>query len=226
MKREPVMGRRATVGEKASRGATGVEETPVAIRSQLELGASLKRTIRAGLGRKLGPHAARIERVTVRLVDLNGPRGGADDISCEIKVVLAGAPSVVIKERGATPAAAFDQALPRIARVLRKDLGRRGGSGRDARRAASRRPAARAARPARADGLGTARRNLRKPGSRMTAVLEDSASARPSRKSTRKSANRGKTSQGKERTAVAKAVSPQARRARARPAGRSSRSRG
>ena len=49
----------------------------------------------------------------------------------------------------------------------------------------------------------------------MTAILEDSL-GRPSRKSTRRSANRGKPSQGKERTAVARSVSPSARAGRGR----------
>jgi hypothetical protein len=41
------------------------------------------------LGMKLGKFASSIERVTVRLSDANGPKGGRDQIS-QIKVVLSG----------------------------------------------------------------------------------------------------------------------------------------
>jgi hypothetical protein len=61
-----------------------------------------------------------------------------------------------------------------------------------------------------AGGGHSARRNTRGRRAGMTATLEDSVQ-RPSRKSTRRSANRGKPSQGKERTAVARTVQPSAR---------------
>lgn len=56
----------------------------------------------------------------------------------------------------------------------------------------------------------TARRNTKARAPRATAALEDSRT-KPSRKSTRRSANRAKLSQGKERTALARAISPSAR---------------
>lgn len=62
----------------------------------------------------------------------------------------------------------------------------------------------------RAGGQFTARRNTLARTTRATATLEDSRT-RPSRKSTRKSANRGKPSQTKERAAVARALRPQAK---------------
>jgi ribosome-associated translation inhibitor RaiA len=65
----------------------------------------------------------------------------------------------------------------------------------------------------RAGGGHSARRNTRKPSSKMTVTLEDSL-GRPSRKSSRRSKGRGKPSHGKERVAVAKAVSPKVRRQR------------
>lgn len=61
-----------------------------------------------------------------------------------------------------------------------------------------------------AGGGHSARRNTRKPTSKMTVTLEDSL-GRPSRKSSRRSKNRGKPSQGKERAALAKVISPNAR---------------
>lgn len=65
----------------------------------------------------------------------------------------------------------------------------------------------------RAGGGHSARRNTRKGTAGMTVALEDSLGT-PSRKSSRRSANRGKPSQGKERAAQMKAVTPKARRSR------------
>ena len=65
----------------------------------------------------------------------------------------------------------------------------------------------------RAGGKFSARRNTLARTTRATAMLEDSRT-RPSRKSTRRSANRGKPSQTKERAAVAKMLTPRARGAR------------
>jgi hypothetical protein len=67
----------------------------------------------------------------------------------------------------------------------------------------------------RAGGTMTARRNAKANPRRATATLEDSRT-KPSRKSTRRSANRAKPSQGKERTALAQAMTPAARRRRHR----------
>jgi hypothetical protein len=53
----------------------------------------------------------------------------------------------------------------------------------------------------------------------MTVVLEDSPE-RPSRRSTRRSLNRGKPSQGKERAAVAEVIKPSTRAARGAGRGR------
>jgi hypothetical protein len=65
----------------------------------------------------------------------------------------------------------------------------------------------------RAGGTATARRNTLARTSRATATLEDSRT-RPSRKTTRRSANRGSPAQTKERAAAAKLHRPSARRAR------------
>src|SRR3954466_11114526 len=56
------------------------------------------------LGMKLGKFVSSIERITVRLSDTNGPKGGRDQ-RCGIKVVLSGLPSVVVNE--------IDSTLPR-----------------------------------------------------------------------------------------------------------------
>lgn len=60
----------------------------------------------------------------------------------------------------------------------------------------------------------TARRNTKARTTKATATLEDSRQDRPSRKSTRKSANRAKSGTGRERKALAASSSPSARASR------------
>ena len=80
--------------------------------------------IRRKLGRRLGKFAGSIERVSVRLEDVNGPRGGIDHV-CRIKVVLSGLPSVVYEKRGASLLPVVDGAIAGVERALRRRLQRR-----------------------------------------------------------------------------------------------------
>lgn len=80
--------------------------------------------IRRKLGTKLGKFATAIERVTVRVADVNGPRGGVDQV-CRIKVVLSGLPSVVFEARDPSLHAAIDRALAGAERGVRRSLQRR-----------------------------------------------------------------------------------------------------
>ena len=80
--------------------------------------------IRQKLGAKLGKFAASIERVTVRMSDANGPRGGIDHV-CHVKVVLSGLPSVVVERRDASPYAVIDLALRATEQAVRRSLSRR-----------------------------------------------------------------------------------------------------
>lgn len=254
--------------DKRELGRTSVSETPLSIRSRIELPAGFKQTMRERLASKLGYAATLIERGTVRFEDINGPRGGIDTL-CRIKLVLSGHPSVQVDALAQGPREAFTRAVAKAATRLKHAKSKheltvpaapqRGSAGRSARapRAADaadgadggqvigsrvgRGAAARAAALARpektrgdayvdtaapgvsatdrkAGGNISARRNTRAAAPRATAALEDSRTT-PSRKSTRRSSNRGKPSQGKERTAVAQSVTPGARasRASARP---------
>ncbi|WP_437615614.1 HPF/RaiA family ribosome-associated protein [Sorangium sp. So ce834] len=79
--------------------------------------------IRLKLGRRLSKFGTSIERISVRLTDTNGPRGGIDKI-CRIKVVLSGLPSVVAEHRDESKRAAIDGALSRIEPAVRSRVGR------------------------------------------------------------------------------------------------------
>ncbi len=58
-----------------------------------------------------------IQRVVMRLSDINGPRGGADK-RCHLQVVLAGLPDVVIEDIEADLYVAIDRATDRAGRTL------------------------------------------------------------------------------------------------------------
>jgi hypothetical protein len=80
--------------------------------------------IRRKLGMKLGKFAPSIERVSVRVEDVNGPRGGVAH-ACRVKVVLSGLPSIVVVEQDASPSAAIDRALGRAERAVQRAVRRR-----------------------------------------------------------------------------------------------------
>lgn len=80
--------------------------------------------IQRKLGRKLGKFGADIDRVSVRIEDINGPRGGGDK-RCRIKVVLRRLPSVVVEEQHAALQAAMDGALERVGQTVTRQLQRR-----------------------------------------------------------------------------------------------------
>lgn len=80
--------------------------------------------IRKKLGRKLGKFALAIERVSVRVKDVNGPRGGIDQL-CRIKVVLSDLPSVVFEAQDDVLDRAIERALAGTERAVRKSVRRR-----------------------------------------------------------------------------------------------------
>ncbi len=58
-----------------------------------------------------------IQRVVMRLSDINGPRGGADK-RCHLQLILAGMPDVVIEDTEADLYVAIDRAADRAGRTL------------------------------------------------------------------------------------------------------------
>jgi hypothetical protein len=111
---------------KASKGERGRAAAPIAhIRLfGVELEPDDRIYLRRKLGMKLGKFASSIERVSVRVEDVNGPRGGVDH-ECRIKVVLSDLPSVVFVQQDASLTASIDRALAGSERAVRRAVRRR-----------------------------------------------------------------------------------------------------
>lgn len=246
---------------KLGRGRTAAAETPLAIRSRIGLDPDFRDVVRARLGRKLGKFATHIERLSLRFDDVNGPRGGVDTV-CRAKAVLDGLPTVVVEERGADAALAFQRVPQVLERAVRRAIGRAGrvaprptrepepaprtrrgpaareddgsligrrvGRGRAALERALDRPEKRhrdafvdtaapgtSASDRRAGYGATAARNTRRRASGASVALEDSRTT-PSRKSTRKSANRQRGATALERNESLQRQTPRAQATRAR----------
>jgi len=117
--------RRLPKAAKSTAGRTNAPQVPANIRVfGVDLSQEQLANIRHGLGVQLGKYATSIERVTVRVLDENGPRGGADKL-CRIKVVLSGLPSVVFESQALSAKAAINGALSGTERAVRRSLGRR-----------------------------------------------------------------------------------------------------
>jgi ribosome-associated translation inhibitor RaiA len=110
---------------KRESGRTDTLRTPAHVRViGVELDDHDRALIRRKLGMKLGKFATSIERVSVRVTDTNGPRGGVDQV-CSVKVVLSGLPSVVIERQHAALHAAIDVALRATEQAVRRSVRRR-----------------------------------------------------------------------------------------------------
>lgn len=64
-----------------------------------------------------------IQRIVIRLSDINGPRGGVDK-HCHLQVVLAGLPDVVIEDTEADMYVAINRAIDRAGRTLVRRINR------------------------------------------------------------------------------------------------------
>lgn len=247
---------------KRRAGATTIDTTPLRVRvAGVDLADEDKQELRARLGRKLRRYAPHVTTVSVRVEDVNGPRGGIDTV-CRIKLSVAGRGHVVVEERAVDAKTAVAKASSRAGTALSRMLDREGRTspserGKDAvrpgraRRAPPPRPPGgsligrrvgrsranllrAAARPEKlrrdawtdtslpgvsetdrkAGGGSTAARNTRLRTTRATATLEDSAT-KPSRKSTRKSANRQKSGSQQQRRQKRALHAPSSRARRA-----------
>ena len=109
---------------KRSAGRTMPRLTPANVRVEgVRLDDDDATYIRRRIGEKLGKYARRIERVTVRMRDINGPRGGVD-IQCRIKLVVSGLPSLVVEHHAARLPPARTRARAGAERAMRRTLQR------------------------------------------------------------------------------------------------------
>lgn len=76
------------------------------------------------LGRRLGKFASSTERISVRLSDVNGPKGGVDH-RCVIKIVLSGLPSVVVERMDSMLQRAVDAAIAAAGQAVQRSVQRR-----------------------------------------------------------------------------------------------------
>ncbi|HEY7375641.1 MAG TPA: hypothetical protein VIF57_26025 [Polyangia bacterium] len=171
-----------------------------------------KRTL-AVLRRRLARFGTRIERVDVRFKDINGPRGGRDTVA-RVHVSVAGRPPVFVEQRAHDVGTALSRATGSVVRAMDRTVGKQGkGTPAPAPTHAPARPAARRARLGTEARQASAPERARRPRRGMVYQLEESAT-KPSRKSTRKSANRAKG---------ASRLSRRTRRAKQTPRSRASR---
>lgn len=78
---------------------------------------------RRRLDASLDRFAQRIRRVSVKLEDENGPKGG-QDMRCQIEVELDRHGRVIIEQHDSDPYVAVDRAADRAKRTVRRAIGR------------------------------------------------------------------------------------------------------
>ena len=88
-----------------------------------ELTPALRQHIERRLHFALARSDAVVARLSVRLSDLNGPRGG-EDKRCHLRIILADAPEVLIEDTEADLYVAIDRAADRASRTVARRLER------------------------------------------------------------------------------------------------------
>jgi ribosomal subunit interface protein len=90
---------------------------------KVDLPKEVNRYIARRLHFCLGRFEARIRNVTVRIFDINGPRGGADK-RCRMAIRLIPSDVIVVEEVNADLFAAIDRAAERLGQALARKLHR------------------------------------------------------------------------------------------------------
>ncbi len=99
-------------------------ELPLAWYSKTAIRSGFRRLMAQRLGAALRGWESRVERLSVRFEDLNGPKGGVDT-ACRIQVTLSAQPIVVVEGRGETAPQAFRLALRRLGAAIDRQFDRR-----------------------------------------------------------------------------------------------------
>ena len=86
---------------------------------------ALDNRVRGRGGVSVLPASSRVNRVRVRLSDLNGPRGG-EDKRCLVEVTLEGLPVVIVEDIQSNMYTAIDRAVGRAARTVKRRLAQQG----------------------------------------------------------------------------------------------------
>ena len=87
----------------------------------VELSAELKDYVNRRVHFSLGRFAGKIKHLSIRMADVNGPRGGIDQC-CDIRIDAGLRQKVVVRERQATIHAAVAFALERAERSVERQL--------------------------------------------------------------------------------------------------------
>lgn len=97
---------------------------PIDLRStNVAISVALREHVARRLSFALSRFTHRVERVTVRIVDINGPRGGPDK-RCRIVVRLRPARSILVEATDSDAYAAVSQAANRLDERVSRDLAR------------------------------------------------------------------------------------------------------
>ena len=89
----------------------------------LAIGTGIREHVARRLNSALSRCSNRIRRVSVRLRDINGPRGGIDK-RCSIKVEMENAGAITIEENGSELRSLINRAMERTASNVFKRLDR------------------------------------------------------------------------------------------------------
>ena len=91
--------------------------------SEVDLGRGLRDRVHRRLRFALSRFEGRIQGIRVRLVDVNGPRGGVDT-RCTVQVRLRRLPTIVVEETSHDADTAVDRAVNRVAHTVARRVER------------------------------------------------------------------------------------------------------
>ncbi len=89
--------------------------------SDYALTGALRSFIRGQIDKTMHASSSHIHKLTVRLKDLNGPKGG-EDKECCIEIMLAEQAPVIVKKRSSNAYASIRNALDRASRITLRRL--------------------------------------------------------------------------------------------------------